>query len=92
MNAVFVAKCVPFCVMIETPFVQNISVNVTKHEKIKNPPKNIFKIKNFRPTSIFFVCEEIDSTDGNSNAGLSEALGDQNIHTLQNQVEYIISK
>jgi hypothetical protein len=41
---------------------------------------------------MFFVCEEIDSTDGNSNAGLSEALGDQNIPTLQNQVVYIISK
>ncbi len=39
---------------------------------------------------MFFVCEEIDSTDGNSNAGLSEALGDQNIHTLQNQVEYTL--
>ena len=29
---------------------------------------------------------EIDSTDANSNAGLSEALGEQNIHVLQNQV------
>ena len=30
---------------------------------------------------------EIDSTDANSNAGLSEALGEQNILTLQNQVK-----
>jgi len=29
---------------------------------------------------------EIDSTDANSNAGLSEALGEQNILTLQNQI------
>jgi hypothetical protein len=78
--------------MVETPFVHNISVNFTKHEKNKKSPQKIYKKKNFRPTSMFFVCEEIDSTDGNSNAGLSEALGDQNIHTLQNQVEYIISK
>ena len=30
---------------------------------------------------------EIDSTDANSNAGLSEALGEQNIFVLQNQVQ-----
>ena len=29
---------------------------------------------------------EIDSTDGNSNAGIQEALQEQNIHTLENQV------
>jgi len=29
---------------------------------------------------------EIDSTDANSNAGIAEALQDQNIHTLENQV------
>eukprot|EP00090_Calanus_glacialis_P003393 TRINITY_DN12513_c0_g1_i1.p1 TRINITY_DN12513_c0_g1~~TRINITY_DN12513_c0_g1_i1.p1 ORF type:complete len:570 (-),score=148.82 TRINITY_DN12513_c0_g1_i1:78-1787(-) len=29
---------------------------------------------------------EIDSTDANSNAGIQEALEDQNIHTLENQV------
>ena len=32
------------------------------------------------------IFAEIDSTDANSNAGLSEALGEQNIVTLQNQV------
>jgi len=35
---------------------------------------------------------EIDSTDANSNAGLSEALGEQNIVTLQNQVENLQEK
>jgi len=35
---------------------------------------------------------EIDSTDANSNAGLSEALGEQNIHTLQNQVTNLQDK
>jgi len=29
---------------------------------------------------------EIDSTDGNSNAGLQEAMGEQNLYSLQNQV------
>jgi len=29
---------------------------------------------------------EVDSIDGNSNAGLNEAVGEQNINTLQNQV------
>jgi len=35
---------------------------------------------------------EIDSTDANSNAGLSEALGEQNILTLQNQVSSLQEK
>ena len=30
---------------------------------------------------------EIDSTDANSNAGIQEALQEQNIQTLENQVE-----
>ena len=34
---------------------------------------------------------EIDSTDANSNAGLSEALGEQNVHVLQNQVWLFIA-
>jgi hypothetical protein len=29
---------------------------------------------------------QVDSTDANSNAGLQEAMGEQNLHTLQNQV------
>ncbi|XP_023341159.1 uncharacterized protein LOC111711133 [Eurytemora carolleeae] len=37
-------------------------------------------------TALQSLILEIDSTDANSNAGLSEALGDQNILTLQNQV------
>ena len=35
---------------------------------------------------------EIDSTDGNSNFGLQEALQEQNIHTLENQVGYLYIK
>ena len=29
---------------------------------------------------------QVDSTDGNSSAGLQEAMAEQNLHTLQNQV------
>ena len=80
MSLFAATKCVPFCGNVDTPFVQRFSANFTKHNT------------RILEQACFFVCEEIDSTDGNSNAGLSEALGDQNIHTLQNQVEYIISK
>ena len=36
--------------------------------------------------SLRYLKLEIDSTDGNSNAGIQEALQEQNIHTLENQV------
>ena len=38
--------------------------------------------------SLRYLKLEIDSTDGNSNAGIQEALQEQNIHTLENQVSY----
>ena len=31
--------------------------------------------------------KQVDSTDGNSNAGIQEAMAEQNVHTLQNQVD-----
>jgi len=37
-------------------------------------------------TSLESLRLEVDSTDGNSNAGLQEAMAEQNLHTLQNQV------
>ena len=40
----------------------------------------------FHPFSLLHRLEQVDSTDGNSNAGLQEAMAEQNIHTLQNQV------
>ena len=33
-----------------------------------------------------FSMFQVDSTDGNSSAGLQEAMAEQNLHTLQNQV------
>ena len=33
-----------------------------------------------------FSLFQVDSTDGNSSAGLQEAMAEQNLHTLQNQV------
>merc|ERR1712012_22010 len=37
-------------------------------------------------TSLESLRLEVDSTDGNSNAGIQEAMAEQNVHTLQNQV------
>ena len=42
--------------------------------------------------NIFFLFSwpQVDSTDGNSSAGLQEAMAEQNLHTLQNQVNMIL--
>ena len=67
------------------PFIFSLSFRLSIHLFIHLSIHLSIRVSPFIYPSIHL---EIDSTDANSNAGLSEALGEQNVHVLQNQVTF----